>query len=265
MDILILIDKLDDLLYNAKPIPMTDQVRVERKQVFDLLDQMRVTLPEEIKQARWIVKERREEQAPAHGDPRMDQIADSLEELKQANRSSPPPLTAAAAEQVRVIVEAAETSAAHVQESAEQEAKRIAAAAKRHEEETRRRTAAEAAARLGRAEKATDGMVGDAREVSAEIKQLLESLRGPADALNHVLNSGASSLKSDFQGIRARLAEVEGKPDAPEKPAPAAANGEVTTEFEALQGGEGYVSAERLNGAPALNRATARHLQEDQT
>ena len=58
MDVLVLIDKLDDLVHNAKPVPLTDQVRVDREEIYDLLDQMRATIPEEIKQARWIVKER---------------------------------------------------------------------------------------------------------------------------------------------------------------------------------------------------------------
>src|SRR5216110_4085412 len=60
MDVLVLIDKLDDLIQNARPVPLTDQVRVDREEIYDLLDQMRATIPEEIKQARWIVKERQE-------------------------------------------------------------------------------------------------------------------------------------------------------------------------------------------------------------
>ena len=62
MDVLVLIDKLDDLVHNAKPVPLTDQVRVDREEIYDLLDQMRATIPEEIKQARWIVKEARDQQ-----------------------------------------------------------------------------------------------------------------------------------------------------------------------------------------------------------
>src|SRR5689334_20672300 len=65
MDVLVLIDKLDDLVHNAKPVPLTDQVRVDRDEIFDILDQMRATIPEEIKQARWIVKERQEMLAEA--------------------------------------------------------------------------------------------------------------------------------------------------------------------------------------------------------
>ena len=65
MDVLVLIDKLDDLVHNARPVPLTDQVRVDREEVYDILDQMRATIPEEIKQARWIVKERQEMLAEA--------------------------------------------------------------------------------------------------------------------------------------------------------------------------------------------------------
>ena len=51
MDVLVLIDKLDDLVHNAKAVPLTDQVRIDREEIYDILDQMRATIPEEIKQA----------------------------------------------------------------------------------------------------------------------------------------------------------------------------------------------------------------------
>src|SRR5215217_8051812 len=60
MDVLVLIDKLDDLVHNAKRVPLTDEVRVDKEEIYDILDQMRATIPEEIKQARWIVKDRQE-------------------------------------------------------------------------------------------------------------------------------------------------------------------------------------------------------------
>ena len=65
MDVLVLIDKLDDLVHNAKAVPLTDQVRIDREEIYEILDEMRATIPEEIKQARWIVKERQETPAEA--------------------------------------------------------------------------------------------------------------------------------------------------------------------------------------------------------
>jgi hypothetical protein len=65
MDVLVLIDKLDDLVRNAKHVPLSSEVRVDKEKLDDLLDQLRSTIPEEIKQARWIVKERDEMLAAA--------------------------------------------------------------------------------------------------------------------------------------------------------------------------------------------------------
>src|SRR6266403_1940625 len=79
MDVLVLIDKLDDLVHNAKPVPLTDQVRVDKEEIYDILDQMRATIPEEIKQAHWIVKESRE---------RAEKLVSDEEITKQAERAA---------------------------------------------------------------------------------------------------------------------------------------------------------------------------------
>src|SRR5947209_11482323 len=65
MDVLVLTGQLDAVVHNAKAVPLTDQVRIEREEIYDILDQMRATIPEEIKQARWMVKERQEMLAEA--------------------------------------------------------------------------------------------------------------------------------------------------------------------------------------------------------
>src|ERR1022692_662801 len=97
MDVLVLIDKLDDLVHNAKSVPMTDQVRVDKEEIYDILDQMRATIPEEIKQARWIVKERQEMLAEAKKEAerivkdareRQEQLLSEEEVTKQAERAA---------------------------------------------------------------------------------------------------------------------------------------------------------------------------------
>src|SRR4051812_32986871 len=60
MDVLELIDKLDDLVRNAKQVPLRSEVRVDKEKLDDVLDELRATIPEEVKEARWIVKERDE-------------------------------------------------------------------------------------------------------------------------------------------------------------------------------------------------------------
>jgi cell division septum initiation protein DivIVA len=65
MDVLELIDRLADLVKRAKHVPFSDDVRVNQQEIRDILDQMRATLPEEIKEARWIAQERQDMLAEA--------------------------------------------------------------------------------------------------------------------------------------------------------------------------------------------------------
>ncbi|MGD0198348.1 MAG: ATPase [Solirubrobacteraceae bacterium] len=97
MDVLVLIDKLDDLVHSAKQVPLTDQVRVDKEEIYEILDQMRATIPEEIKQARWIVKERQEMLAEAkreaerivkEGRERAERLIADEEIVKAAERAA---------------------------------------------------------------------------------------------------------------------------------------------------------------------------------
>ena len=59
MDVLVLIDRLEELVEEARSFPgFGNTAIVDRDAAFDVIDQMRQTIPEELKQARWIVKER---------------------------------------------------------------------------------------------------------------------------------------------------------------------------------------------------------------
>lgn len=57
MDIQFLVERLEALVVNARKLPMTSQVILEQAAVLDLIDQMRVAIPEEVKQARRIVQD----------------------------------------------------------------------------------------------------------------------------------------------------------------------------------------------------------------
>src|ERR687894_278975 len=85
MDVLELIDELRGLVHGAKQVPLRDQVRVDKEKLYDLLDQMRSTIPEEIKQARWIVKEREEMLAEAR---REAQRVAERQVIRQAERAA---------------------------------------------------------------------------------------------------------------------------------------------------------------------------------
>src|SRR5713226_10012728 len=57
VDIQFLVERLEALVVNGKKVPMTGQVWLEQAAVLDLIDQLRVAIPEEVKQARRINQE----------------------------------------------------------------------------------------------------------------------------------------------------------------------------------------------------------------
>ncbi len=58
MDILHLVDRLEELLNESRPIPLTHNVIVDEDKFLDIIDQMRISIPEEIKKAQQIAAQR---------------------------------------------------------------------------------------------------------------------------------------------------------------------------------------------------------------
>src|SRR6059036_3653267 len=57
VDIQFLVKRLEALIVNGRKVPMTSQVILEQATVLDLIDQLRVAIPEEVRQARRINQE----------------------------------------------------------------------------------------------------------------------------------------------------------------------------------------------------------------
>lgn len=58
MDILHLVDRLEELFNESRAVPFTRNVVVDEDKMLDLIDQMRVTIPEEVKKAQQLVSQR---------------------------------------------------------------------------------------------------------------------------------------------------------------------------------------------------------------
>lgn len=58
MDILHLVDRLEELFNQSKSIPFTHNVVVDEDRMLDLIDQMRVSIPDEIKKAQQVLAQR---------------------------------------------------------------------------------------------------------------------------------------------------------------------------------------------------------------
>jgi len=58
VDILHLIDRLEELLNQSRPLWFTHNVIVDEDRMLDLIDQMRVAIPEEVKKAQQLIAQR---------------------------------------------------------------------------------------------------------------------------------------------------------------------------------------------------------------
>jgi hypothetical protein len=54
MDILHLVDRLEELFNESRPIPLTHNVIVDEDRFLDIIDQMRISIPEEVKKAQQV-------------------------------------------------------------------------------------------------------------------------------------------------------------------------------------------------------------------
>jgi cell division septum initiation protein DivIVA len=55
MDILHLVDRLEEAFNAGRPIPLTHSLVVDEDRVLELIDQMRVSIPEEVKKAQQVL------------------------------------------------------------------------------------------------------------------------------------------------------------------------------------------------------------------
>ena len=58
MDILYLVDRLEELINDGWHVPLTTNIVVDEDEFLDIIDQMRISIPEEVKQAKRIQQEK---------------------------------------------------------------------------------------------------------------------------------------------------------------------------------------------------------------
>jgi vacuolar-type H+-ATPase subunit H len=113
IDILHLVDRLEEIVTESRAIPLSSRVVLDEDRFLDLVDQMRVSIPEEIKKARRIQQER--ERIIAQANEEAGRIVSLAQE--EANQV----LTD------HQVVKAAEARAAVIVERAQKETQQIRA------------------------------------------------------------------------------------------------------------------------------------------
>ena len=58
MEIFTLLETLEDILEKSKSIPFTEKAIVDKEEVLEIIKDVRLKLPDELKQAKWVKEER---------------------------------------------------------------------------------------------------------------------------------------------------------------------------------------------------------------
>jgi vacuolar-type H+-ATPase subunit H len=122
IDILYLVDRLENALNTGQRVPFTNKIMVDERECLDIVDQMRIVVPEEIKQARRVSQDRDRitGQAQEEAERIMNRAHEQAEQLMDEEG-----LLDRAREREREIIEEAELQAQEIRDQADQYAFQI--------------------------------------------------------------------------------------------------------------------------------------------
>ncbi|MFY9213507.1 MAG: ATPase [Tissierellaceae bacterium] len=111
MDILLLLDEIEDIIEDGTSVPFSKKILVDTEELLDILKEIRIRLPDEIKQAAWIKEEKQRILAEAQKDADniLNEAEYKLEELIDQEG-----ITKAAQERAEEIINKAQTTAKEI-------------------------------------------------------------------------------------------------------------------------------------------------------
>jgi multidrug efflux pump subunit AcrA (membrane-fusion protein) len=122
MDILYLLDRLDNLIAGSRRMPLLNQVMLKEGDILSIIDQMRASIPEEVKQARRIIQEKERILAQAQSEASNLLTQARLESERALTREG---LLDAAEERSQEIIQQAKERSQVMLRHAEEEADRL--------------------------------------------------------------------------------------------------------------------------------------------
>ncbi len=116
IDILYLVDRLEALLVKGWRVPLTSKTMIDEDEFLDIIDQMRIAIPEEIKQSKKIVQER--DRVVAQAQEEAQRIAAMAQE-DAARLTNEHAVTKAAESHAAEVEAEAQASAAQIRKGAD--------------------------------------------------------------------------------------------------------------------------------------------------
>jgi F0F1-type ATP synthase membrane subunit b/b' len=106
MDLTTRLSQLEEMVRDAKSMPLSSSALLNRDEVLELIEDLKTSLPDEIKQARWVVKDREELLAKARRDAEAMVEQARAEQLRLASHEAV--MQRAKEESERIIADADE-------------------------------------------------------------------------------------------------------------------------------------------------------------
>jgi hypothetical protein len=157
VDITARLQQIEEMVREAKSMPLSSSILLNREEVLEILEQARSDLPEEIKQARWVAKDREEL-------------------LLKARKAGEAIVQKARQEQARLV------SGEEVVRSAQDEAERIIGDAREQARQTRLEAEDYVDAKLAQFEVALEKIYTELERSIVQVRRGRDKLRGVSQA-----------------------------------------------------------------------------------
>lgn len=134
MDILELINSLEELVVQARRLPVGGNLVMDRKRVLDVIDQLRLAVPADVVAAKQVLEEREQILEQAHqtaqavvhrAEQERDRLIEENSLVRAAQERSQALLMDAESRARQMLAEADSTVAAHLSEAAEAATKQL--------------------------------------------------------------------------------------------------------------------------------------------
>ncbi|NLJ58617.1 MAG: ATPase [Tissierellia bacterium] len=90
MDILNLLERIEDIIEDASKFPLSSKVMIDKEEILEVINEIRLRLPDEINRASWVAKERQRilNEAQGEADELIQRMKDQQKHLIEESEIS---------------------------------------------------------------------------------------------------------------------------------------------------------------------------------
>ncbi|WMJ76090.1 MULTISPECIES: ATPase [unclassified Sedimentibacter] len=87
MDILNLLERIEDIIEEASKFPLSNKVMIDKEEVLEVINEIRLKMPDEINRASWVAKERQRilNEAQSEADELIEKVKEQQRYLVEEN------------------------------------------------------------------------------------------------------------------------------------------------------------------------------------